>query len=105
MSAERVAIGIPAGMAFSELRLARDPQTGDVSFDNAVIERICEANGLPADYFLVRPEQVISDLITSWYRSHLATGGAPDAVQEDLIAEARAEDAHGGGFSHQPGRA
>ena len=33
-------IRIPQGMVFSELRLARDPQTGDVSFDTSVIERV-----------------------------------------------------------------
>lgn len=102
---EHVAIGIPSDLKFSDLNLARDPATGDVSFDVAVIERICEANGLPADYFMVRPEEALSGLLTSWYRAHISSGGAPDPVQEDLIAEALAEDERGGGLSHQPGRA
>lgn len=105
MTTEHVAIGIPAGMKFSDLKLSRDPRTGDVSFDVAVITRICEANGLPADYFMVRPEDALSGLLTSWYRAHIASGGDPDPVQEDLIAEARAEDERGGGLSHQPGLA
>lgn len=102
---DRIAIGIPAGLAFSDLKLARDPQTGDVSFDTAVIERICAANGLSDDYFMTRSEDALSELLAHWYRSHLAAGGAPDPVQEDLIAEARAEDERGGGLSHKPGRA
>jgi hypothetical protein len=105
MDPKHVAIGIPEGLKFADLKLARDPATGDVSFDVAVIERICEASGLPADYFMVRPEEALSGLLTSWYRAHIASGGAPDPVQEDLIAEALAEDERGGGLSHQPGRA
>lgn len=105
MDPKHIAIGIPAGMKFSDLKLARDPRSGDVSFDASVIARICEANGLPADYFMVRAEDVLSGLLTSWYRAHIASGGQPDPVQEDLIAEVRAEDERGAGLSHQPGRA
>jgi hypothetical protein len=47
----------------------------------------------------------LSTLLARGYSAHLAAGGEPDPVQEDLIAETRAEDAHGGGLSHQPGRA
>lgn len=43
-------ISIPIGMSFSELRLERDPQTGDVSFDTSVIERIERESGLPAGF-------------------------------------------------------
>jgi hypothetical protein len=105
MTTDRIAIGIPAGLSFPDLKLSRDPATGDVSFDTSVIEQICEANGLPADYFMSRSEDALAELLTSWYRSHLAAGGAPDPVQEDLIAETQAEDERGGGLSHQPGRA
>lgn len=105
MNEKHIAIGIPPDLKFSDLKMTRDPQTGDVSFDTAVIERICEASGLPADYFMVRHEDALSKLLTIWYRAHIAAGGAPDAVQEDLIAETRAEDARGGSLSHQPGRA
>lgn len=95
---------IPAEIDFSALRLARDSD-GHVSFDAAVVERIALASGLPADYFLVRPEDAIAELIVSWYGSHLAAGGEADPVADDLIAETRAENERGGGLSHQPGRA
>ena len=44
-------------------------------------------------------------LITTWYSHHMAAGGERDAVADDLIAEARAEDAAGQPYSHAPGQA
>ena len=98
-------ISIPEGMAFADLRLARDPQTGDVSFDTAVIERIEAESGLPAGFFMGQHEDAVASLITTWYSAHRAAGGVPDPVADDLIAEARAEDAAGQPFSHTPRRA
>ena len=98
-------ISIPQGVAFSDLRLARDPQTGDVSFDAAVIERIEAESGLPAGFFMGQHEDAVASLITTWYSAHRAAGGATDPVAEDLLAEVRAEDAAGQPYSHQPGRA
>ena len=98
-------ISIPQGVAFSDLRLARDPQTGDVSFDAAVIERIEAESGLPAGFFMGQHEDAVASLITTWYSAHRAAGGATDPVAEDLLAEVRAEDAAGQPYSHPPGRA
>jgi hypothetical protein len=97
-------ISIPPDLKFSDLKMARGAD-GSVSFDLAVIARIEAASGLPDGYFLAQPEEAVADLITRWYQAHLAAGGAPDATQEDLAAEVRFEDAHGGGISHQPGQA
>ena len=98
-------ISIPQGMVFADLRLARDPQTGDVSFDTSVIERIERESGLPAGFFMRQPEDAVASLITTWYSEHLAAGGERDAVAGDMIAEVRAEDAAGQPYSHAPGRA
>lgn len=98
-------ISIPEGMAFADLRLARDAATGDVSFDTAVIERIERESSLPPGFFMRQPEDALASLITTWYSQHLAAGGAIDPVADDLIAEVRAEDSAGHGYSHQPGRA
>lgn len=98
-------IAIPQGLAFAALRLARDPATGDVSFDTAVIERIEAESGLPAGFFMGQHEDALASLITGWYSAHRAAGGAADPVAEDLIAEVRAEDAAGQSYSHKPGRA
>ena len=98
-------ISIPIGLSFSDLRLGRDPKTGDVSFDTAIIERIERASGLPAGFFMGQHEDAVAGLITTWYSAHRAAGGAADQVAEDLLAEVRAEDAAGQHYSHNPGRA
>ena len=102
---QSIPISIPIGMSFSALRLARDPQTGDVSFDTSVIERIEAESGLPAGFFMSQPEDAVAALISTWYSAHRAAGGDADPVADDLIAEARAEDAAGQPYSHAPGRA
>lgn len=98
-------IAIPQGLGFAALRLARDPHTGDVSFDTAVIERIEKESGLPAGFFMGQHEDAVASLITGWYSAYRAAGGAADPVAEDLMAEVRAEDAAGQHYSHKPGRA
>lgn len=99
-----VTIVIPADLPFSSLKLARDPD-GGVSFDTSVIERIEAVSGLPAGHFMAQPEDAVAQLIVGWYRMHRASGGEPDPVADDLIAEAAAEDAAGQHYSHAPGRA
>ena len=98
-------IAIPLGMAFSDLRLGRDPQTGDVSFDTSAIERIEAESGLPAGFFMGQHEDALASLITTWYSAHRAAGGDADPVAEDLLAEVMTEDAAGQPYSHKPGRA
>jgi len=99
-----IRIKIPDSLDFSALRLARDAD-GMVSFDWTPIEKICTLNNLDFAIFRDAPEDNLAALLTAWYADHLSRGVAPDPVQEDLIAEAKAEDALGGGFSHAPGRA
>jgi hypothetical protein len=85
-------IRIPEDLKFSDLQLARDPLTGDISFDWTPIERICEASGIDIAIFDDEEEDALSELIIEWYQAHLASGGAPDPVQEELIAEADNEE-------------
>ena len=96
---------IPDDLDFSALRLRRDSATGDVDFETEPLRAICEASGLDPELFSGGPEDNAAGLISAWYAEHLARGGARDAVMDELIAEADAEDQRGGGFSHQPGRA
>lgn len=102
---QAICITIPEGISFADLRLARDSATGDMSFDWAPVERVCEASGIDVDTFRVGPEDRVSALLVHWYMHHLARGGARDACADDLLAEAAAEDARGGGISAAPGRA
>lgn len=104
MQQQMARVVIPDDLTFSDLKLARDPD-GAVSFEWAVIERICEASGLPVEVLRDGPEDNVGGLITTWYRAHRQHGGEPDPVAEDLIAEVLIEDAAGQPFSHQPGRA
>ena len=101
----RAAAIIPDGINFAELKLARDPDTCDVSFDWQPIERICAASGLDPDLFRSGPEDNLAGLLSAWYAQHLAAGGHRDATMDDILAEMAAEDRRGGGFSHSPGRA
>jgi hypothetical protein len=95
---------IPEGLPFSARRLVRKGD-GVVAFDMEPIRRICAANGLDLAVFTDGPEDHLCELITAWYIEHRRGGGAPDPVQEDLIAEVQVEYALGGGLSHRPGTA
>lgn len=101
---QAVKIAIPDDLDFADLRLTRTPE-GEVDFDWQPIERICKASGIDVAIFRDQHEDNVAGLITTWYAEHLAQGGERDPVQDDLIAEAIAEDEHGDGISHQPGRA
>jgi hypothetical protein len=97
-------ITIPDDVHFADLRLQRDPD-GALSFEWAPIERICQASGLDVRLLREGPEDNVARLIVTWYMAHIDAGGEHDPVQDDLIAEMRAEDAAGQHYSHQPGRA
>lgn len=104
MERQLAQVAIPDDLEFAELQLARDPD-GGVSFDWGVIERICEASGLPVELLRDAPEDNVAGLIMGWYRAHRNAGGALDPVAEDLISETRIEDERGQHVSHKPGRA
>lgn len=95
MATESVRITIPEGLAFGDLRLSRDPASGDVAFDWEPIRRICEASGLPPDWFESRPEDALCALLVAWYQQAKAAGEALDPVQEQILAEIEAEDRFG----------
>lgn len=99
-----VRISIPDDIDFSDLRLARD-QDGSVSLDLSVIERICDASGIPISRVMDAPEDTLCSLVVTWYQVHLEHGGDRDPVADDLIAEAVAEELAGQGESLPPGRA
>lgn len=101
----RLKISIPPDIDFSMLKLVRDTSTGGVTFSWDTIERICEYNQLDIAMFRDQHEDNIAELLVAWYTQHIASGGEPDPVAEDLLAEVKEEDEHGGGASHPPGRA
>ncbi len=104
MSNQMAKVAIPDDIEFSDLNLAYDAD-GHISFDMAVIERICQASNLPVELFTDAPEDNVCGLIVTWYQAHRKSGGDADPVAESLIAEVLAEERSGQTVSHQPGRA
>lgn len=86
----RAALRIPEGLSFAALRLGREAD-GSVSFDTTVVAQICHASGLDPDAFAAHEDNLAS-LIVTWYAAHLAGGGAPDPVAEQIALEVRVED-------------
>lgn len=101
---ELTKIAIPKDLPFSALNLQRDAD-GHISFDIGVIKQICDASGLPLAMFTESPEDNLAQLVMAWYARHRESGGDPDPVVEDLIAEVIAEDSAGQRYSHKPGSA
>ncbi len=99
-----IGITIPDDITIADLKLVRTAD-GDLEFDWAPIDRICEASGIDPRLFSHSDEGNVASLLNAWYRKHLQAGGAPDPVFADLIGEAEAEDAAGQPYSHAPGRA
>jgi hypothetical protein len=99
-----VGFAIPDGVAFADLKLARHLPTGDVSFDWAPIEKICEANGLDVAVLRESHEDNVGAFLAAWYDSHRAAGGPIDLVAEQLLSEVQAEEGRGqGGVQAGPG--
>jgi hypothetical protein len=90
-----VTIRIPDNIDFAHLKLARHLDTGDIAFDWAPIEAICAASDIDPDHFKRSAEDNVVSLIVAWYRRHVAAGGAPDLVAEQLGAEVAAESVAG----------
>ena len=81
----QINITIPAEVDFSDLRLARDPVSGDISFEGDIVRSICDNNNLPFQVY------AINALLVAWYAHHRRHGGPPDPVMEQIIAEVEAE--------------
>ena len=52
--------------------------------DRDLFKLVCTLNGMDFDRVLQNPGPVVTSVLTVWYKRHLADGGAPDALMEDL---------------------
>ena len=74
---------LPEGYAFADLQLRRcDDDAIDLNMD--LVQLVCKINGLDFDKVLQNPGPVVTSILTVWYKTHLANGGAPDALMEEL---------------------
>lgn len=81
-------VGIPHGIEFDALQLARDAQTGDIHLDMDVLRAVADAN--PG--VRIETEDDICGVLVAWYRAHRAAGGDADQTMEQIAAEVEAED-------------
>lgn len=92
---QKTYIVIPDDVQFGDLNLTRDPVTSMVAFDMEPLQRICEANDLDISVLTEDDDGKLGGFLNVWYRAHRENGGAPDLVQEQLMAEVAAEEAFG----------
>lgn len=74
---------LPEDHVFEDLRLRRCDDAA-IDLDMDLVKKVCLLNGLDWDKVLANPGPVVSTLLTVWYKSHLAEGGSPDPVMEQL---------------------
>ncbi|MGH8761948.1 MAG: hypothetical protein ACREUR_01805 [Nitrosospira sp.] len=97
---------IPEYINLSELKLGGSSSTdGNIEFDWALIEDICNASGIDISEFLDSYEDNACGLIHQWYAEHKARGGEDDPVMEDMIATAKIEEMLDGLDGRKPGSA
>jgi hypothetical protein len=95
---------VPEDVDFSDLHLRRTSD-GGLEFDWSPIRRICAESNIDFAALKYAPADNIVEMLLAWYRAHRDSGGEPNAVADDLAAEAQAIDELGGGFSYPPGHA
>ena len=74
---------LPEGYAFADLKLRRCEDDA-IDLDMDLVKLICKINGLDFAKVLQNPGPVVTSILTIWYKTHLAEGGAPDALMEEL---------------------
>jgi hypothetical protein len=74
---------LPEGYSFADLKMRRCEDNA-IDLDMDLIRLICQINGLNFDKVCQNPGPVVTTILTVWYKSHLATGGMPDALMEEL---------------------
>ena len=70
---------LPDGYSFADLKLRRCADDA-IDLDMDLVKLICQINGLDFDKVCQNPGPVVTTILTVWYKSHLASGGQPDAL-------------------------
>ncbi len=74
---------LPEGYTFADLKLRRCEDDA-IDLDMDLVKLICKMNGLDFQKVLQNPGPVVTSVLTVWYKKHLAEGGTPDALMEEL---------------------
>lgn len=74
---------LPEGYSFADLKIRRCADDA-IDLDMDLVKLICQLNGLDFEKVCQNPGPVVTTILTIWYKSHLAEGGQPDALMEEL---------------------
>ena len=74
---------LPEGYAFADLKLRRYADD-EIELDMDLFRLVCTLNGMDFEKVLQNPGPVVTAVLTVWYKRHLADGGPPDALMEEL---------------------
>jgi hypothetical protein len=74
---------LPDGYSFGDLKVRRSDDDA-IDLDMDLVKLVCRINGLAFDKVLQNPGPVVTTILTVWYKRHLADGGLPDALMEEL---------------------
>ena len=77
---------LPEDYSFADLKLRRC-EADDIDLDMDLVKLICQLNGLDFEKVCQNPGPVVTSILTIWYKSHLAEGGEPDALMEELRSQ------------------
>ena len=77
---------LPEDYAFADLKLRRC-EADAIDLDMDLVKLICQLNGLDFAKVCQNPGPVVTSILTIWYKSHLAEGGEPDVLMEELRAQ------------------
>ena len=77
---------LPEGHSFADLKLRRCDDDA-IDLDMELVRVICKINGLDFERVCQNPGPVVTSILTVWYKSHIAEGGVPDAVMEELKSQ------------------
>lgn len=78
---------LPEGYTFADLKICRWGDAIDLDMD--LVKLICNLNGLDFEKVCQNPGPVVTTILTVWYKSHLAGGGEPDALMEELKSQGK----------------
>jgi hypothetical protein len=78
-----ITLKLPDGYVFEDLKLRRCDDAA-IDLDMDLVQRVCQLNDFDFQKVLANPGPVVSTILTVWYKSHLAEGGAPDPLMEEL---------------------